>query len=692
MGLDRRGFIQFLVGGAVGTLFTPIPWKLTDDISIWSQNWPWIPRNLKGKSEYAKTVSKLCPTNCALTVRTVAGHPIRTEGNAENPLSGGSISSLAGAEVQLLYSPARLKRPLAKSADGAFKAVSWDQAMAMIEEKLGSIKGVQGKLAMISGDQNGTANEVLSGFCKLAGSDNFFIMPSAGQNVRRVWNSALGNPGQPGYDIENSDYVLAIGADILESWGPAIRNRRAFSSQRPHGLLPKTRYAYAGPVQNNTAAGADTWAPILPGTEAVLAAALANELIKKGKSFPGMEFSAFKDAVAAMGAAKASSITGLPEARIKILADELSKAKKPLAIVDSSFSQGAGAAAVIAGVGLNMLLDGVNNSGGMTIVPDTPKVVDAAMTPAELFKQDLVAFLGSIEQGSSPEMLIVYDANPAYGLPEAGRMAKALASIPFKVSFTSFLDETALLSDLVLPMPMGLERYDDVTTPYGMAKGIYCPAHPVVKSRVNAPMATDALMSLGKRLGMDLGYPNFKAVLDAKAQAIGEDFDDLQGAYAEAPDLLELPEPALKPKLLKAVLEAANASKSFVSLAPVNRLNYGTAVTATPPFNLKTVRDTTLLGNKSFVHLNGATASTLGVAEGDLVKVGSNAGEFNALVHVDEGVMQGVVAAPMNFGHTAFDEFTRGKGGNTAQLMLVAKEAGSGFATWTSTAVTIEKI
>ena len=69
MGLDRRGFIHLIVGGAVGTLFTPIPWKFTDDLSIWTQNWPWIPKLKYGAVERTATVSKMCPAGCAVNVR-----------------------------------------------------------------------------------------------------------------------------------------------------------------------------------------------------------------------------------------------------------------------------------------------------------------------------------------------------------------------------------------------------------------------------------------------------------------------------------------------------------------------------------------------------------------------------------------------------------------------------------------------
>lgn len=691
MGLDRRGFIQFLVGGAVGTLFTPIPWKLTDDISIWTQNWPWIPRNLKGASTYEKTVSKLCPTNCGISVRKVAGFPIRAIGDADSPLSGGKLSSMAAAEVQLLYSPARLKRPMVKGPDGGFSAVTWDVALNLIEEKLSSIKGVKDKLAVVSGDQNGSVNEVLSGFCKLAGSSNFFIMPSESQNAMRTWKTVMGNQGQPGYDLENSDYVLAIGADILESWGPAIHNRRAYSAKRPHGQTPEAKYVYAGPVQNNTATGADEWKPIKPGTEGVLAAALVNLLIAAGKSIESPEFGDLQAAVKGFDADTAAKITGLAAGQIKALADELSKASSPCVIVDSSFNQGAGAAPMILTTALNLLASGgIDQPGGMTVIPEMTNVVDAAMNIEERYAKDLVSFLA--DGGSKPEMIVFYEANPAYALPQAKTMTQAMAEIPFKVSFTSFLDETAMACDVVLPTPMGLERYDDVVTPYGLSKAMYFGVYPVAPQLVPGPAAPDVILALGKNLGMDMGYDNFKSVLDAKAASIDASFDDLQGGYEEAPGLLGIGMPKLNAAVLSKALAAAPQGAAEISLAPVDKLNFGTSTTSTPPFNLKTVRDTVLLGDLSFIHLNGATASKVGVTEGDLVNVSSDAGEVKALVHIDEGIMQDVVAAPLGFGHTAFDDFTRGKGSNTAQLMKVAVEPGSNFSTWDATAVKIAKI
>ena len=50
--LDRRGFLKFIGGAAVGTLATPVVWQGLDDISIWSQNWGWIPKLDYGNNDF----------------------------------------------------------------------------------------------------------------------------------------------------------------------------------------------------------------------------------------------------------------------------------------------------------------------------------------------------------------------------------------------------------------------------------------------------------------------------------------------------------------------------------------------------------------------------------------------------------------------------------------------------------------
>jgi hypothetical protein len=48
-----------------------------------------------------------------------------------------------------------------------------------------------------------------------------------------------------------------------------------------------------------------------------------------------------------------------------------------------------------------------------------------------------------------------------------------------------------------------------------------------------------------------------------------------------------------------------------------------------------------------------------------------------------------VVSAPLGYGHTAFDIFSKGKGANYLGLMTVAEEPGTGLSTWTASEVKI---
>ena len=119
--------MKFMAGASVGVMATPIPWKLLDDVSIWSQNWPWIPSNEKGENSYTYAVSKMCPSGVPMKVRLVGGRPVRVLPVENHPLGGG-VTSLAVAEVQMMHSPGRVTRPLKRAPDGGFIEIGWREA------------------------------------------------------------------------------------------------------------------------------------------------------------------------------------------------------------------------------------------------------------------------------------------------------------------------------------------------------------------------------------------------------------------------------------------------------------------------------------------------------------------------------------------------------------------------------------
>ncbi len=680
--------MKFVAGSTVGIMATPLPWQLTDDVSIWTQNWPWIPRNEDGPSEFIPTVSKLCPSSVGMKVRTVAGRPVRAIGDPAHPLSLGGISAIAAAEVQMLYSPSRLKRPLRRTSDGAYVAITWGEAQAMLEEQLSAVQGSAEKLACLSGDENGTINELLSGLLAAAGSSNFFLMPGEAQPASHAWE-LMGGQGQPGFDFETSDHVLAIGANVLESWGPAIRNRRLFAEKRPHGEEPGVRYVYAGAVQNNTAAGADQWVPIKPGTEAVFAMGIAHLLINGGAIANMVDFGQFKALAAGFTPAKVAKLTGLSPAKLQSVADQLSAASRPLVVTGSEFGQGAGVAVALAGFAVNMLLGAKN----ITALPIADTVVPSAMSRSQMIKQDFVAYLSRINAGkvAVPQVMLIHEANPAYALPQADDMAKVMKKIPFKVSFSTFLDETAMLCDLVLPTPAGLERQDDVNTPYGCGKVTYCLAKQVISPLVDARPAGDLLLITAAKLGINLGHSTFESVLKAKARAMGANFQSLgSGVPHVSTTTLPMVGMRLRADILRQTVPSAIPKEPF-AVAPVHKLNLGTSNTGIPPFNTKTIRRWELQGNELYVMMNMATARKLGVQQHDAVIVSSKDRSFGARVNIFEGVTSDTVAVPLGFGHTAFDQFSKNKGANIMHLLTVDFEPVTGRSIWTRVGVNIAK-
>ncbi len=718
MGVNRRSFIAFGAGATLGLLGTPVIWKTLDDVSIWSQNWPWIPRLQYGALEKKPAISKAFAAGSPIHVLTVDGRPVEALGNPDNPMSAGAVNALAAPEVQMLYSPARIQQPMLKKGE-AFEPIDWDAALGMLA---GKIKSAGRKVMAVSGDETGTANEVFSGFLKGLGSDDFYLMPCEHHLAAKAWHGQMNGKGHVGFDLDNSDAVLIIGPDMFDSWGPVARNGRAFAASRPAGEDAKAMYCYAGPVQNRTAAVADLWIPVAPGSEAAFALGVAYYLLEMGATADVDGFDAFRSLVMAeYSPAKVTAAIGVPAQSLKTVAKALASAKAPVVVCGSTISQGGSPAGFIAGMALNILLGRINKPGGVRALPELPTVVQGAASRAATIAADVVEYLQQVDAGKSPmpSVLLCYEANPRYALPQTDAMNKVLDKVPFVVSFSSFMDETAAQADLILPNPMSVERFESLETPYGAGFASFSMAQPVSDPLTDSRAATDILLAIAPKLGLDLGFENFEAVLMAKAEAAGAAGGFISSQTAPAEAVAQGSAPALDGDLAEALVEGqawvsietvdqsnlslapmvlekaakpASADASFpLLLAPQYQLNIGSGSMATPGYNLLTIRDTELKDKDLFVAMCSETAAKTGVSQNMMVKVVGQRGEIQARVNIDETVMPGVVSAPLGLGHTAWDAFTKGKGANVSILMTASPEPGTGAPVWTGSQVKIAK-
>ncbi|RLC12217.1 MAG: molybdopterin oxidoreductase, partial [Deltaproteobacteria bacterium] len=272
MKIDRRCFLSLVIGGAAGTALTPLPWKMTDDSSIWSQNWPWTPVIAKGETFYESSACTLCPGGCGITVRMIEDRTVKIEGQTGHPVNDGGVCVLGLSGLQLLYNPNRVTRPMKRTGSrgsGRWEPISWDDAIGQVVSKLSELRenGQPQKVGCISGNRYGTVPELFKRLMTAYGSPNVMTVPSLQDSLQLTMKIMHGSDAMVGYDLENADFILSFGSGLIEGWGSPVRMFKANSGWKESGI----ETVQIEPRLSNTAAKSDQWIAIKPGTEAALA-------------------------------------------------------------------------------------------------------------------------------------------------------------------------------------------------------------------------------------------------------------------------------------------------------------------------------------------------------------------------------------------------------------------------------------
>src|SRR5438105_5943335 len=154
---------------------------------------------------------------------------------------------------------------------------------------------------------------------------------------------------------------------------------------------------------------------------------------------------------------------------------------------------------VIAGTGgadgfeVALAVNALNQSRGnvgATIKPNEGHLgFDRMASPAEL--RALVTRMNT----GGVSLLMVRGANPAFTLPKAAGFAEAMAKVPFKVSFSSYPDETSELADLILPDHHSLEQWGDAEP----VRGTISLQQPAMDPVFDTRATSDVLIAVAKK-------------------------------------------------------------------------------------------------------------------------------------------------------------------------------------------------
>jgi anaerobic selenocysteine-containing dehydrogenase len=666
MKVDRRSFLGLGLGAVAGVVVSPVGLKLTDDSSIWTQNWPWTPVPVDGEISYDNSVCNLCPGNCVISDRKIAGRPVKIEGLAGYPINDGGACLHGIASLQYLYDPARIKTPLRKTGD-RFEKISWAEAISLTAEKLADIRenNAPQKLACITDKSQGSVPKLFERFLTAFGSPNLYTMPSLESNLEMTAQTLHGAGNTIGFDLENSDFVLSFGAGLIEGWGAPVSCFKANASRKKrHAKLYQVE-----PRLSNTAANADKWIPINPGTESDLALGICAVIIKNNL-FDSSNFKGSFNKFAIMvqreySLANVAQVCGIKADDIEKIALLFAKAKMPLAIPGKGRGKNGQNLKEFSAVHtLNCLVGNLNQRGGAFIMPQNnylsfPEAIldDVAETGAGQEKMagsinDLVTKLAEAEN-PIVDALFIYNANPCYSFSDPKRIKEAFKKIPFVVSFSSFLDETAMEADVIFPMNTFLEGMEDVPSQAGLAKNVIGLTRPVIKPVFDTKDPGDALILLAQDLGGTIAE-NFEWA--SFAECLEGVTLDIWDALSEEGHLLvsqEAPDgtPLVDFTFLSTNPATIQTDGDFeLTLIPIDNMRLTGTVPAVSPFALKTVSDKVLTGTDIVVEINPVTAKGLKDC-GDALLT-TPVGAVKVKGYFNEGIMPGVIGMVRGLGHT----------------------------------------
>ena len=713
MKVDRRSFLSFVIGGAAGTALSPLPWKLMDDSSIWSQMWPWTPVPPDGEVVYEESTCSLCPGGCGISVRKVDNRAVKIEGRKGHPINDGGMCMLGLSGLQLLYGPTRIKSPMKRigeRGEGKWQKISWDEAIGLVTEKLTDIrnKGEAHTVAAISGSDKGTVPALFKRFMTAVGSPNFMCTPSRQFSDQLAVNKLFDGVGHTGFDLENADYILSFGSGIADGWGSPVRMFKVCSQWKEKNI-PVVQIESR---LSNSAAKASRWVPINPGTEADLALGIAAVMVSKnlveGDSVSGLR-QWKKDLLARFDLQKVAQVSGVDADTIVALAEGFAKANRPLAICGRGKGQEAESLReTMAVYALNALTDNLNQTGGMWAISDNNYIqwpdVQTDKLASESLRQPRFDGAGSSQysnakylagrlaqglEGDGPyplQMLMVANANPCYELRDTKKVQAALSKIGFIVSFSSFQDETAAMADLLLPSHVYLERYEDVPVEAGLPQPAIGLNKPVVSPQFNTRHLGETLLTMAKAMGGGIAeafaWDDYESCLE---ETLADKWDTLMedGVWVESDvdtvsNSVKLADPD------QPGVSAEGDQGSFpLLLIPYDSIRISSGYIGDAPFMIKTVADTVIKGKDGFVEINPQTASAAGLSDGDLATLATPRGTAAVRVHCFEGIKPGVIAMVQGLGHTAYDGFLAGKGVNINELIGPVEDPSSGYdAAW----------
>ena len=677
------------------------------------------PGVLQGESVWRASVCQQCAAGCGIHVRVVDGNAKKIEGNPDHPVNRGGVCSLGHSVLQEIYNPDRILNPqrrVGEGPQGSFEDLSWEEGLA------GAVEALTGtpadRIAFVGGDRSGLTGALLRRFAAALGAPPPAFLEAPELEVeRRAAQISLGVDDVPYFDVARSDYVVSIGSPMLDRWRSPVHYTRAVADMRRGRLGRRGKFVQAEARMSLTSANADEWLAVRPGTEGVLARAMAGVLLAEdlvsgaartryARLFP-------EDAPALDEAAEVCDVRA---DKIRRIARELGAAENRVVVAGgSAAAHSNGLFNMVAALGLNLLLDNLGQPGGVFAPTHLGlargiAALDAGPASEPVSMAALAARLRG-ESDSPVELLVVVDADPLHALPASWGLDEALAGVDTVIALSSFRDDTTLHADLVLPLNTELERFNAVEPATSVGVPVLGLTRAVVDPLGSGNHPADVILALATALGEPVAgafpWSSFENLVRTRIEGdvdrlpggVGMDASDYYtealargGIFGDGAPQVAPPGPTgTAPEPTPSSFEGAAADYPFL-LLPFESLKIAAGRGANRPWLQELPDPMSTVMWDSWAELSPADAERLGVRDGDHLRIESSTGSVEAQAVVDPAARPGVVGMPLGQGHREYGRYAQGRGANPLDLVGRLQVDDTSAPAWAATRVRIERL
>jgi len=676
--INRRDFLKIGAFGATAIQFSgliPIFGTKGKNVSFFSKNF----------RKSIPTTCDLCSARCGVLGFQNYELLAAVQGNPKHINNRGRICARGIAGMNQVYDPDRILQPMkrnGKRGDGKWKKISWDEALSEISNRLQVIQKQGRNEAFVFHADRHNISSLTRRFLNNFGQTTILTTdilenPNKVTAQQMTWGEST-----EVIDAASCRYFLSFGSNPYESH-PFFIN---FSQRLIDGRIDRhARLVTIDPRLSNTAGKSDEWIPIKPGTDAMLALAMANVIMEKNlhnaqfiSQWTNVSVAELKDYLSQFTLEKASEITQVDATIIEKIAIEFATTQPGVAFSGGGVTDHAnGTENERCIMLLNAVVGNIDVEGGYCL-PRKYHLDD--FDPDEKFatEQNSLAFFQLVQdQKQNVELYFAYKNNPVYEHPDCNftqSVMKNETKMPFTVVMDTVMSETAALADLVLPATTFLESWSLDSTPSFELIPFVSLGQPVIQPLGESKPLYDVWMKLAEMMddqsASNLNYENVEDYIKEIVSQIpgfnpDPDFANLKKngiwyAEGEKAEYKIYNNGGFNTPSKKIEIAATDSRFSRLpAYEPIpEHLSLAKNELILIPFHVNVMRPD-LANSKwlSEIHhsnsalINSKTARSLKIKTGDQIIIESPVGELKVKAHVSEGVHPEIIALANGCGH-----------------------------------------